>query len=171
MDIGSHDCARLCFGHARRIHSTNFANSRWKGVARIHGLVLYLKERDMEIWMMSHTVFYMVYQHGIREAGIHVLESLIVAMNDARTYRHCGQPNCIMVKSAMLTGEDVEVKNAIHVPANAREDVGFSIAVICRQFLKTMYVLQTHRTFMLSTNRNIMLHKYEPYILLEQKRL
>ena len=132
---------------------------------------MYCKVRAMEIWTTSPIVICMACRHGIREAGIHILQRLLVEVKDVRVYRYCGKPNCIMVKSAMLTGEDVEVKNAIHVQPNAREDVGFSIAVICRQFLKMMYVLQTHRTFMLSTNRNIMLHKYEPYILLEQKRV
>ena len=99
----------------------------------------------MEIWTMSLIVFYTVYRHGIREAGTRVLQSLRVAVKDVRVYRPCGKPNYIMVNSAMLTGEDVEVRNAINVQPNAREDVGFSIAVICRLLSKTTCVLKTLR--------------------------
>ena len=125
----------------------------------------------MEIWTTSPIVICMACRHGIREAGIHALERLHAALKHVRDYRHCGKPNCTMVNWVMLIGEDVEVKNAISVQPNASEDVGFSKAVICHLFLKTMYVLQMHRTFILSTNRNTMLHEYEPYILQERKKV
>ena len=74
------------------------------------------------------------------------------------------------VNSVMLTGADVEVKNARNVRPNAREDVEFSIAAICLQILKMIFGSRTHPTFMRSTNPNTLLHRYELYISLEHEK-
>ena len=72
--------------------------------------------------MTSLIVFYTAYRHGIQALGIHGWKKLHVVTKDAIFYRLCGKRNYIKVNWVMLTGEDVEAKNATRVRKREKED-------------------------------------------------
>lgn len=87
------------------------------------GLVVYFMEQDMVTWMMNPSVFYMVYQRDIQEAGTRNLTEMSAVVNAALIYRNNGKPNSMTESWEMHTGSDVAVKSAKCVHQNEKEDV------------------------------------------------